>query len=149
MTAPCVSAVPDDATRRLAADLLDTMYAAPGRGLAAPQVGTLTRLFVMDATWKEGVFAPLILLNPVVEWRADTLATGPEACLSLPGITTMIARATELRLRWTDLDGATQMATLTGFAAICAQHEYDHLDGILTLDHLDDGARAAALAALA
>ena len=64
-------------------------------------------------------------------------------------ITTMIARATELRLRWTDLDGATQTATLTGFAAICAQHEQDHLDGILTLDHLDDEARATAIAALA
>lgn len=134
--------------RALAADMLDTMYAAPGRGLAAPQVGALLRLFVMDVTWKEGIRAPQVFVNPEILWLSDARATGPEGCLSLPGATTYVARATEARLRWTDLEGALHEETLSGFAAICAQHEYDHLDGILTLDHLSPADRAIAEGAL-
>lgn len=134
--------------RPLAADMLDTMYGAPGRGLAAPQVGVLLRLFVMDTTWKEGLRAPQVFVNPEILWMSDTRSTGPEGCLSLPGATTHISRATEIRLRWTDLDGITHEQTLTGFAAICAQHEYDHLDGILTLDRLSPEDRAIAEGAL-
>jgi peptide deformylase len=132
------------AAQVLAADMLDTMYHAQGRGLAAPQVGVSLRLFVMDATWKEGTPAPQVLVNPVIVSRSDDVATGPEGCLSIPGITTVIARATAIRLRWTDLDGATHEAGLTGFHAICAQHEIDHLDGIVTLDRLSPEARATA-----
>ena len=132
------------AARGLAADMLDTMYHAPGRGLAAPQVGVSLRVFVMDATWKEGAPAPQVFVNPVIVSRSDDLATGPEGCLSIPGITTAIARATAIRLRWTDLDGMGQEADLTGFHAICAQHEIDHLDGIVTLDRLSPEARAKA-----
>lgn len=146
LTTPCVPVTGD--VRGLAADMLDTMYAAPGRGLAAPQVGVLLRLFVMDCTWKEGHFAPQVLVNPEILWRSADCATGPEGCLSLPGITTQVERARELRLRWHDLDGGLHEDTLSGFAAICAQHEYDHLDGILTLDHLDPATRAEAERAL-
>ncbi|MBL4928322.1 peptide deformylase [Fuscibacter oryzae] len=133
----------------LAADMLETMYAAPGRGLAAPQVGQLLRLFVMDATWKEGTPAPVICINPVITWRSSARITGPEGCLSIPGVTAEVTRASEIRLRYTGLDGVEREDHLTGFAAICAQHEYDHLDGILTLDRIPPVERAAAEAALA
>jgi peptide deformylase len=149
LSTPCAPAPLTDAVRHLAADMLETMYAAPGRGLAAPQVGHLIRLFVMDVTWKEGTPSPRICLNPEILWRSATTATGAEGCLSIPGITTDIARATDIRLRWTDLDGLTQEENLSGFAAICAQHEYDHLDGLVTFDRLPVAARGTALDAYA
>lgn len=137
----------DASTRALASDMLDTMYAAPGRGLAAPQVGHLKRLFVMDVAWRDGPPDPMVLVNPRILWAADTLADGPEGCLSIPGIRATVARATALRLAWQDLDGADHLADLSGFAAICAQHEIDHLDGILTLDRVDADQRAALIQA--
>lgn len=133
----------------LAADMLDTMYEAPGRGLAAPQVGVLQRLFVMDVTWKEGTRSPVVCINPAITWRSPARVAGPEGCLSIPGVTARVSRAQEIRLRWTDLDGTGREELLTGFAAVCAQHEYDHLDGILTLDRISPAERAAAEAALA
>ena len=140
----CDPAVLDDDLRALAADMLETMYAAPGRGLAAPQVGHLLRLFVMDATWKEGTPAPQVFVNPeIVDLLGDPVV-GPEGCLSIPGPMTQVTRAPSVRMRWTALDGQAQDQVLTGFAAICVQHEYDHLDGILTLDHLSVEARAKA-----
>lgn len=147
LTSRCAPVTGD--ARDLAADMLETMYAANGRGLAAPQVGVLLRLFVMDATWKAGVFAPQIFVNPVVVWVSEACATGPEGCLSIPGITTEVERAREIRLRWHDLDGGAFEENLTGFPAICAQHENDHLDGRLTLDHLTPQARATAIGAMA
>lgn len=131
-------------TGALAADMLETMYAAPGRGLAAPQVGVLLRLFVMDTTWKEGARSPRVCLNPEILWRSDARVSGPEGCLSIPGILTRVERAETIRLRWTGLDGVTREEDLTGFDAICAQHEYDHLDGIVTLDRLPPEIRAQA-----
>jgi peptide deformylase len=144
LTQTCAPAVLSDDLRALAADMLETMYAAPGRGLAAPQVGRLVRMFVMDVTWKEGVKTPVVAVNPEVLWRSDARVVGPEGCLSIPGPTTLVERAEAVRLRWSDLDGAVHEEVLTGFAAICAQHEYDHLDGVLTLDHLSPEARAVA-----
>lgn len=132
----------------LAADMLDTMYAAPGRGLAAPQIGVLLRLFVMDCTWKEGVYAPRILINPKLLWSSAETGIGPEGCLSLPGISSQITRPIAIRMRWIDLAGVVYEETFTGFAAICAQHELDHLNGVLMLDHLDPAARAFAESAL-
>jgi peptide deformylase len=136
----------DDAVRKLAADMLETMYAAPGRGLAAPQVGVSLRLFVMDTTWKDGIRSPVVVINPDLLAMSDDRAVGPEGCLSIPGVTAHVGRASEIRISWTDLDGARNTASWVGFAAICAQHEYDHLDGILTLDRLSPEARARALA---
>ena len=144
LTQPCVPVTGDVAG--LAADMLETMYAAPGRGLAAPQVGVALRLFVMDVTWKEGTPSPRVCINPEILWRSEDMGVGPEGCLSIPGISTTVARSTAIRLRWMDLAGALQEEDLTGFAAICAQHEYDHLDGIVTLDRLSPDARAQALA---
>lgn len=133
-------------TDRLASDMLATMYESRGRGLAAPQVGALTRLFVMDVAWKEGPAEPQVFLNPDILWMSDERVEGPEGCLSIPGISVQVRRAARLRLRWTSLFGAEQEAEFTGLGAICAQHEIDHLDGILTLDRITPEARARALA---
>lgn len=142
LTTPCAPALADDATRQLAADLLETMYAAPGRGLAAPQVGQLVRLFVMDTGWKDGAPNPRIVLNPEILWRSETVVTGLEGCLSIPSITAEVPRAAAIRMRWTDLDGQEFHEILTRFDAICAQHEADHLDGLLMFDRLDRAGRA-------
>ncbi len=144
LTALCAPASFDDASLTLARDMLDTMYAAQGRGLAAPQVGRLLRIFVMDATWKTDERTPEIFLNPEIIWRSDETTIGPEGCLSIPGPLPDIARATSVILRWINQDGAIAAQKLGGFRAICAQHEIDHLDGILTFDHLAPTARATA-----
>mmetsp|Transcript_28333 Transcript_28333/g.52867 ORF Transcript_28333/g.52867 Transcript_28333/m.52867 type:complete len:167 (+) Transcript_28333:2630-3130(+) len=147
LSAVCVpvDTVTDD-VRRLAADMLETMYDAPGRGLAAPQVGVLSRLFVMDATWKEGAPDPMVCINPVILGRSDETAIGAEGCLSIPGLSVDMHRPTCIRMQWTDLDGGPQDQELTGFAALCAQHELDHLNGVVTLDRVDADQRAALLA---
>lgn len=144
LSTPCRPAVLDDGLRALAADMLETMYAACGRGLAAPQVGRPERVFVMDIGWKDGSPLPVVMVNPEMLQLSEQRIAGPEGCLSIPGPTTIVERAAEVRLRWTDLEGALQEELLTGFAAICAQHEHDHLDGILTLDRLSQEERARA-----
>jgi len=135
------------AIRTLAEDMLETMYDAPGRGLAAPQVGEMLRLFVMDPTWKEGTRSPMVCINPDIIDRSDDEASADEGCLSIPGVTAHVTRPASVRMVWTDLDGQVHDETLTGFAALCAQHELDHLDGILTLDRVDADQRAAILQA--
>lgn len=132
-----------DEIRQLAGDMLETMYAAPGRGLAGPQVGVLQRIFVMDVTWKEGAPDPLVVLDPEIVPLTDDRLAGPEGCLSIPGITAQVRRAPHVRMRWTDLAGTRQEREFTGFGAVCAQHEADHLDGIVTLDRVAPDARAA------
>lgn len=124
----------DDETRRLAADMLDTMYAAPGRGLAAPQVGVLRRLFVMDPGWRDGAPEPLVCIDPEIADPSEETATSTESCLSIPGEPRAVTRPAAVTLRWTDLDGVRHARRLTGFAAVVAQHEADHLDGVLILD---------------
>ncbi|QUJ75774.1 peptide deformylase [Sulfitobacter albidus] len=127
----------------LARDMLETMYAAPGRGLAAPQVGHLHRMFVMDVGWKEGKPDPLVCINPMLTEVGEESAVGPEGCLSIPGVSADVRRATEVQMVWTGLNGARYVQRFTGFAAVCAQHELDHLDGVVTFDHLDADTRAA------
>ncbi len=122
--------------------MFDTMYAAPGRGLAGPQVGAMLRIFVMDVGWKDGAPQPVVAIDPVVEWASDTLAEGPEGCLSIPGISAQVTRPAEVRMRWHDLQGRPVVETLIGFASVCAQHELDHLDGIVTFDRVRPDTRA-------
>lgn len=141
-----IEAITDD-IRVLAADMLETMYSAPGRGLAAPQVGVLKRLFVMDTTWKEGTATPVICINPEIISRGSQETTSAEGCLSIPGVTAHVTRPADVRMVWTDLSGHVHEEDLSGFAALCAQHELDHLDGILTLDRVDDAQRADILTA--
>lgn len=143
-----VCAPVDDGTavEQLVTDMFETMYGAPGRGLAAPQVGVMARLFVMDAGWKEGDMTPIACLNPTITVTDDTTRVGSEGCLSVPGVTADVTRAANVTLAFTDLTGTSQELALTGAAATIAQHELDHLDGIMHFDRLDPAARAALLA---
>jgi peptide deformylase len=126
-----------DELRRLAADMLETMYAAPGIGLAAPQVGVLVRMFVMDCVKEEGAAPrPLVLVNPEVTWASEELNTYEEGCLSIPEQYADVTRPARVRMRWTDLSGAVREEEFGGLWATCAQHELDHLNGKLFIDHL-------------
>jgi peptide deformylase len=150
LSTPCALAgAPDAALRSLAADMLETMYAAPGRGLAGPQVGVMKRIFVMDVAWKEGEPDPMVFLDPEITWRSQDTRVGTEGCLSIPGIAAEVSRSVDIEVGWHDLDGARRVRRFDGFAAICIQHEMDHLDGIVTLDRVAPEARAALEAAYA
>ena len=121
----------------LAADMLATMYDAPGVGLAAPQVGIMSRIFVMDATRDpEAERRPLVLVNPEVTWESEELNTYEEGCLSIPEQYGDVTRPNQVRLQWLGLDGKTHEEEFDGLWATCAQHELDHLNGILFIDHL-------------
>lgn len=126
----------------LAADMLETMYAAPGRGLAGPQVGAMVRMFVMDAGWKEGKSDPLVCINPMLMEVSEERVSNSEGCLSIPGVSAEISRPAQVQMVWTGLNGGRYVQSFTGFAAACVQHEIDHLDGIITFDHLDAETRA-------
>ncbi|MFT3975400.1 MAG: peptide deformylase [Amaricoccus sp.] len=126
----------DDAVRRLADDMLETMYKAPGIGLAAPQVGVLRRVFVMDCAGKDDEPAPMVLLNPEIVLASDEMVTSEEGCLSIPDIYDDVTRHAEVRMRWLGLDGEVHERDLGERWAICAQHELDHLNGKLFIDYL-------------
>ena len=138
-----VDEITDD-IRSQAQDMLETMYAAPGRGLAAPQIGVMNRVFVTDVSWKEGTPDPKVFINPDILETSETMVEGDEGCLSIPGVTTKITRPDRVHLVWTSLEGARVSQVFTGFAAACVQHELDHLNGIVTLDRLSAEARAVA-----
>lgn len=126
----------------LARDMLETMYAAPGRGLAGPQVGAMLRIFVMDIGWKEGKSDPLVCINPTLQEIGEDRAVNPEGCLSIPGVTAEVSRPSQVQMVWTGLNGGRYVQSFDGFGAVCAQHELDHLDGVVTFDHLDAQTRA-------
>jgi peptide deformylase len=130
----------------LASDMLETMYAAPGRGLAAPQVGAMVRMFVMDTGWKEGKPDPLICINPMLQEVSEERAEAEEGCLSIPGVTATVSRPAQVQMVWTGLNGGRFVQSFTGFAAACAQHELDHLDGVVTFDHLNAETRVEKIA---
>jgi len=142
-----VASITDD-IRALAEDMLETMYAAPGRGLAGPQVGVLQRIFVVDVSWKEGDRTPRVFVNPEVIETSEAVETRTEGCLSIPDLPVAVTRPAEVTLRWTDLEGAPRTERLTGAEAVCAQHELDHLNGRLIIDLMDEDARAEAAPAL-
>ncbi len=126
-----------DELRQLADDMLETMYKAPGIGLAAPQVGVLSRLLVMDCVKEEGAAPrPMALFNPEVVWASDDVSTYEEGCLSIPDQYADVDRPAEVRVRWVDRDGAECEEHFTGLWSTCVQHEIDHLDGKLFIDYL-------------
>ncbi|MFK7754290.1 MAG: peptide deformylase [Sedimentitalea sp.] len=127
-------------------DMFETMYAAPGRGLAAPQVGVNLRLFVTDTTWKDGARTPMVFVNPELVAQSRSVVEQDEGCLSIPGLLVPVSRPDWAFLSWRDGNGAPCEERFEGFAAACVQHELDHLNGTLTLDHLPDAARADVLA---
>ncbi|NNK78048.1 MAG: peptide deformylase [Litoreibacter sp.] len=124
-----------DEIKALASDMLETMYDAPGRGLAAPQVGELIRLFVIDTTWKEGAATPIVFVNPQIIATAPEQQTNAEACLSISDQSLDIARPSWVDVVWTDLNGTEKHDRFDGFAAACICHENDHLNGKLILDY--------------
>jgi peptide deformylase len=115
--------------------MLETMYDAPGIGLAAPQVGVTRRVIVMDCI-KEGTPEPMALVNPEIIWSSEDQTVYEEGCLSIPDIYNDITRPAEVKVRWTDLYGKQQERQFAGIWATCVQHEIDHLDGKLFIDYL-------------
>lgn len=126
----------DAGTRRLMDDMLETMYAAPGIGLAAPQVGVLKRVIVVDIATEDEEPQPLRMANPELLWVSDEDATYSEGCLSLPEHYADVARPAAVRVRYLDENGELRELETGGLLATCIQHEMDHLDGILFVDHI-------------
>ncbi|WP_223786950.1 peptide deformylase [Marinicella meishanensis] len=135
-----------DEIRQLAADMLETMYAAPGIGLAATQVDRHIQMVVIDVS--EDKSEPLVLINPEIIERAG-IQTHEEGCLSVPGIYAKVKRADQVMIKYQDLDGQWQELQTEGLLAVCIQHELDHLKGIVFLDHLSVLKRKIALKKLA
>ena len=127
----------DDTLDRLAKDMLETMYLAGGRGLAAPQVGIALQLFVMDPGWKFGTQTPYVCANPFISALDDETQTLEEACLSIPDRPTTVTRPAHVRLHWRDARDTPHDADLSGDAAVIAQHEADHLEGRLCIDYAE------------
>jgi peptide deformylase len=126
----------DDALRQLMDDMLETMYHAPGIGLAAPQVGVSQRVIVVDIAREDEPKASMCMVNPEIVWVSDEDATYEEGCLSVPEHYADVARPAEIRVRYLDRDGQKQELQTGGLLATVIQHEMDHLDGVLFIDHL-------------
>ncbi len=124
-----------DELRKLADDMLETMYDAPGIGLAAPQVGVLNRLIVMDCI-KEGTPEPTVMFNPEVLSSSDDENVYEEGCLSIPEQFADVTRPASVRVGWIDMDGNPREKDFDGLWATCVQHEIDHLNGKLFIDYL-------------
>ena len=126
-----------DELRTLADDMLETMYDAPGIGLAAPQIGVLERLIVLDCIKEEGETPrPLIMFNPEVIASSDETNVYEEGCLSIPDQYAEVPRPKVVDVTWIDRDGKLQQETFDGLWSTCVQHEIDHLDGKLFIDYL-------------
>ena len=123
-----------DEIKTLAADMAQTMYEAPGVGLAAPQVGKSIRMIVVDVSEEKDCL--LTLVNPVITEVSEELICGEEGCLSLPGIWEKVERHAEVTVEYSDLQGQKQTVHAHGLLAVCLQHEIDHLDGKVFVDHL-------------
>ena len=128
--------VVDDALRTLMDDMLETMYDAPGIGLAAIQVGVPKRVIVMDLSGAEEEPAPRYFVNPEILDPSDDLAVYEEGCLSVPEFFEEVERPATCRIKFLDYDGNEQIIEADGLLATCIQHEIDHLDGVLFIDHL-------------
>tara|TARA_B100000963_G_C22582805_1_gene651659 strand:+ start:940 stop:1464 length:525 start_codon:yes stop_codon:yes gene_type:complete len=126
----------NDELRKLLDDMLETMYAAPGIGLAAVQVGILKRLVVIDISKEEEKRSPLYLINPIITFKSQKKSLHEEGCLSLPGYFAEIERPAECHINYISYEGEQKKLKATGLLSTCIQHEIDHLDGILFIDYL-------------
>ena len=126
----------DDEVRTLIDDMLETMYAAPGMGLSAPQVGLLRRVIVVDVAKTEGPRDPVRMVNPELIKISGDVVAYEEGCLSFPDQYAEVARPTNIRVRYLDYDNEIAELAAEGLLATCIQHEMDHLDGVLFVDHL-------------
>jgi peptide deformylase len=126
----------DDAIRRLVDDMFETMYEAPGIGLAAVQIGEAKRVVTLDLAKKDEPKKPLVFINPEVLWSSEERATYEEGCLSIPEYYEEVERAAQVKVKFLDLDGMYREIEANGLLATCIQHEIDHLNGVLFIDHL-------------
>ena len=126
----------DDDIKALAKDMLDTMYDAPGIGLAAPQIGVMKRIVVMDLAKEGEKPEPMVLINPEITKFSDVVQTTEEGCLSIPELYYDVERPDAVTVKYTDLDGNEVIKDAEGKLAVCIQHELDHLDGVLYIDYL-------------
>jgi len=136
----------DDDLRQLMDDMLETMYAAPGIGLAAIQVGVPRQVIVMDLARQDEPPEPRFFVNPEILWASDEIALYEEGCLSVTEIYDEVARAAQVRLRYLDYNGQEVVEEAEGLFAVCIQHEMDHLKGVLFIDHLSRLKRDRAVA---
>ncbi len=135
----------DAEMRALVADMIETMYDADGIGLAAIQVGVAKRVLVMDIDQRDGEKNPRVFINPVITWASEETETMEEGCLSVPEIWDDVERPKSIKAEYLDGEGNRQTLEADGLLAVCLQHEMDHLDGILFLDHLSKLKRSIAL----
>ena len=126
----------DAGIRKLVEDMFETMYDAPGIGLAAVQIGTTKRVVTMDLAKKEEPRNPRVFINPEIVWSSDETATYEEGCLSIPETYNDVERPAQVRVTYLDLEGVPSEVEANGLLATCLQHEIDHLNGILFIDHL-------------
>ncbi len=126
----------DDSVRRLMADMIETMYQAPGIGLAAPQVGVLKRVIVVDCAKADEKPLPYKMANPEILWQSEDLLVNNEGCLSLPEHYADVARPAEVKIRYLDEQNEIRELHAKGLLATCLQHEIDHLEGMLFVDHI-------------
>lgn len=126
----------DGETRALVADMFETMYDAPGIGLAAPQVGVLKRVVTIDIAREDEPKQPLVMINPEIVAVSEEKSVYSEGCLSIPEYYEEVERPAEVTVRYQNLEGETEEQMATGLLATCVQHEIDHLNGVLFIDHL-------------
>jgi peptide deformylase len=125
-----------DEVKALVADMFETMYDAPGIGLAAIQVGVPQRLVTLDLARKDEPRQPQVIVNPEIVWSADERSIYEEGCLSIPEFYEEVERPAQVKVRYTDLDGNPHEVEANGLLATCLQHEIDHLNGVLFIDHI-------------
>ncbi len=126
----------DAGTRKLIEDMFETMYDAPGIGLAAVQIGTTKRVVTMDLAKKEEPKNPQVFINPEIVWSSDEHATYEEGCLSIPETYSDVERPAQVKVKYLDAEGVQREVEANGLLSTCLQHEIDHLNGILFIDHL-------------
>ncbi|HEY4123560.1 MAG TPA: peptide deformylase [Rhizomicrobium sp.] len=135
----------DGEIRALIQDMIATMYDADGIGLAAIQVGQPKRILVLDIDQRDGKKNPQAFINPKITWASDEMAVAEEGCLSIPEIWDEVERPARIKAEYLDRDGKKQELEADGLLAVCLQHEMDHLEGILFVDHLSKLKRTMAM----
>jgi peptide deformylase len=126
----------DDSIRKLVEDMFETMYDAPGIGLAAIQIGEPLRVVTMDLAKKDEEKAPRVFINPEITWSSEEKKVHEEGCLSIPEYYEEVERPAQVKVKYLDLEGREHEETADGLFATCIQHEIDHLNGVLFIDHL-------------
>lgn len=126
----------DSGLKKFVRDLKDTMVAANGLGIAAPQVGKNVRVFIVTLAFDKKERTSLVMINPVILWKSDEMELGEEGCLSLPGVYGKVLRHAQIKVEFFNIDGSRQELDLTGLDARVVQHENDHIDGTLFVDRM-------------